>query len=106
MDENLVRILDELTVMRAESRETLVTVTRIQEQVRDVGDHEVRLRVLEQELPNNIGVRLGTLEGAVPDNVEVRLTSLERWKYSLPMAGITAVLAAGLSAWTAVKTGA
>lgn len=92
MDENLARILDELVVMRAESRETLVTVTRIQEQVRDVGDHEARIRVLEAEIPT--GGDKGIL---------TRVTALERWRYGLPIAGLTAVLSAALSAWTATR---
>jgi hypothetical protein len=82
------RILDELTVMRAENRETLVAVTQIQEQVRDVHDHEARLRVIEQLLPKD---------------AQVRLTALERWRYGLPIAGLTAVVSAGLSAWTATR---
>lgn len=92
MDESLARVLDELTVMRAENRETLVAVTRIQEQVRDVGDHEARLRVLEAEIPT--GAEKGVL---------TRLTALERWRYGLPIAGLTAVISAGLSAWTATR---
>jgi hypothetical protein len=90
MENDLGRVLDELTVMRAESRETLVKVTRIEEQVKDVGDHEARVRVLE---------------AAVPPDLKGRVTSLEHWRYGLP---ITAVVSLGgmiLSAWTAAKGG-
>lgn len=47
--------------------------------------------------------RLARLEervGAVPDH-ESRIRVLERWKYGLPLAGLTAVISAGISAWTA-----
>ena len=88
MDNDLARILDELTVMRAESRETLVSVTRIEEQVKDVGDHEARLRVME---------------AAMPADAKTRITSLEHWRYGLPITGIVAFGGMILSAWTASK---
>lgn len=87
-DDLLGRIMDELTVMRAENREMLVKVTQIEEQVRDVGDHEARVRILEEKVPRDLGVRL---------------TALERWRYGLPIAGLTAVVSAGISAWTATR---
>lgn len=88
MEGDLERVLNELTVMRAESRETLVKVTTIEERVKDVGDHEARLRVVES---------------AMPPDAKTRLTSLERWRYGLPITGIVAIGGTVLSAWTATK---
>lgn len=88
MDNDLSRILDELTVMRAESRETLVKVTRIEEQVKDVGDHEARLRVMES---------------AMPADAKTRITSLEHWRYGLPITAVVGLGSMVLSAWTATK---
>lgn len=88
MSEPLDLILSELQGLRQESRESLIKVTRIEEQIKDVGDHEARIRVLEQ---------------VIPADTEVRITALERWKYGLPIAGLTAVVSAGISAWTATR---
>lgn len=69
-------ILNELTQMRRDSQVMLEKVVRIEETVRDVGDHEARLRVLEQ---------------ALPDEAKVRLTALERWRWT----AMGAIMAAG-----------
>lgn len=88
MEGDLERVLNELTVMRAESRETLVKVTTIEERVKDVGDHEARLRVVES---------------AMPPDAKTRITSLERWRYGLPIAGIVGLGSLVLSGWNATK---
>jgi hypothetical protein len=73
VSEELGRVLDELTTMRVEIRETLVAVTQIQEQVKDLPDHEQRLR------------------------------SLERWKYGFPITGLVAISSLAISAWARVS---
>lgn len=83
-------ILNELTQMRRDSQTMLEKVVRIEETVRDVGDHEARIRVLEQ---------------AMPDEAKVRLTALERWRYGMPITGLLALGGAAVSAWTATKGG-
>lgn len=75
MSEDWGRVLDELNQMRTDQQKILVAVTTLVEQAKDLPDHEERIR------------------------------SLERWKYGLPIAGLTAVLSAGLSAWTATRGG-
>jgi len=60
-------ILNELTQMRRDSQIMLEKVVRIEETVRDVGDHEARLRVIEQ---------------SIPDDAKVRLSALERWRWT------------------------
>jgi phage shock protein A len=69
-------ILNELTQMRRDSQVMLEKVVRIEETVRDVGDHEARIRVLEQ---------------AIPDEIKVRLNSLEKWRWT----AVGAITAAG-----------
>lgn len=69
------RILDKLDEIDAQNRLMIIALTRLEEQVRAVPDHETRLR------------------------------SLERWKYGLPITGLTAVLSMGVSAWSATKGG-
>ena len=81
-------ILNELTQMRRDSQVMLEKVVRIEETVRDVGDHEARLRVLESSLP---------------DEAKVRLTTLERWKYGITASATTAFISLGVSAWTQIK---
>lgn len=88
MEGDLERVLNELTVMRAESRETLVKVTMIEERVKDVGDHEARLRVVET---------------AVPADAKTRLTALERWKWSAMGALGMAGGSLATQIWTTVK---
>lgn len=83
-------ILNELTQMRRDSQVMLEKVVRIEETVRDVGDHEARIRVLE---------------ASIPDEAKVRLTALERWRYGLPVTGLTALASIGLSVYTAVSKG-
>lgn len=73
MDEN--RILDKLDGIEAQNTVMLVALTRLQEQVSSMPDHENRIR------------------------------SLERWKYGLPVTGLTAIIAFAASAWTATKGG-
>ncbi len=70
---NEERILDKLDGIEAQNVTMLVALTRLQEQVSSMPDHEVRIR------------------------------SLERWKYGLPVTALTALIAMGASAWTAVK---
>ena len=81
-------ILNELTQMRRDNHVMLEKVVRIEETVRDVGDHEARIRVLEQ---------------AIPDEVKVRLNALERWKWT----AMGAIGASGgslaLSVWSTLK---
>jgi phage shock protein A len=81
-------ILNELTQMRRDNQVMLEKVVRIEETVRDVGDHEARLRVIE---------------AAIPDNVKVRLTSMERWRWT----AMGAIAASGgslaISALSALK---
>ncbi len=67
------RLFDKLDTLDEQNRQLLVNLTSLQEQIKLVPDHENRIRVLE------------------------------RWKYGLPLAGLTAVLSAGVSAWTASK---
>lgn len=81
-------ILNELTQMRRDSQIMLEKVVRIEETVRDVGDHEARIRVLE---------------AAVPDEAKVRLTALERWKYGLPLTSLVAMGSLALSAWSMTR---
>lgn len=69
------RILDKLDGIDAQNRLMIIALTRLEEQVRTVPDHEERIR------------------------------SLERWKYGLPVTGMTSVLAMALSIWTQTKGG-
>lgn len=71
MDEN--RILNKLDEIDAQNRIMIIALTRLEEQVRAVPDHELRLR------------------------------SLERWKYGLPVTGLTALVSMAVSAWSATK---
>lgn len=77
-------ILNELTQMRRDGQAMLEKVVRIEETVKDVGDHEARLRVLEANLP---------------DEAKVRLTTLERWKYGITATGTASLVSLGVSAW-------
>lgn len=70
---NEERILNKLDGIDAQNQVMLVALTRLQEQVSSMPDHESRIRVLE------------------------------RWKYGLPVTGLTAVLAMAVSAWSASK---
>lgn len=76
MNEEFLRILDELREMRREGQDTRDKVTSLVTQAeqlnKQVPDHENRLRVLE------------------------------RWRYGIPAAGVTAVVAA-ITAFTASK---
>lgn len=74
-------ILNELTQMRRDSQVMLEKVVRIEETVRDVGDHESRLRVIE---------------ASIPDEAKVRLASLEKWRYT----AMGALAASGISLGT------
>lgn len=76
MNEEFAQILQELREMRTEGRDTRDKVTTLVEQAKAVPDHENRLR------------------------------ALERWRYGIPAAGLTAVAAAAVSAFTATKGGA
>lgn len=76
MNEEYLRILEELREMRREGQDTRDKVTSLVEQTKAVPDHENRLR------------------------------ALERWRYGIPAAGLTAVAAAAVSAFTATKGGA
>jgi fatty acid desaturase len=67
------RLFEKLERIEAHGIETVQRLARLEEQAKDVPDHESRIRLLE------------------------------RWKYGLPIAGLTAVLSAGVSAWTASK---
>lgn len=67
------RLFDKLDAMEEQNRQLLVGITELREQAKAVPDHEARIRLLE------------------------------RWKYGLPVAGLTAVISAGISAWTAAK---
>lgn len=71
MDEN--RILDKLDRIDAQNMTILVALTRVQEQVSSMPDHEDRIR------------------------------KLERWKYGLPATIITSLVAAAVSGWSAMK---
>lgn len=46
MDEN--RILDELKEIKAQGGNALVEITKLQEQIKAMPDHETRIRALEQ----------------------------------------------------------
>lgn len=67
------RLFAKLDALDDQNRQLLVGVTELKEQVKAVSDHESRIRILE------------------------------RWKYGLPIAGLTAVISAGVSAWTASR---
>lgn len=67
------RILDKLDGIEGQNRTMLIALTRVQEQISSLPDHENRIR------------------------------SLERWKYGLPMTAVTAVVAAAISGWSAMK---
>lgn len=81
-------ILNELTQMRRDNTLMLEKVIRIEETVRDVGDHESRLRVLE---------------ASIPDEVKVRLNSLERWKWTATGALATSGISIGVNIYNALK---
>lgn len=81
-------ILNELTQMRRDNATMLEKVIRIEETVRDVGDHESRLRVLE---------------ASIPDEVKVRLNSLERWKWTATGALATSGISIGVNIYNALK---
>ena len=81
-------ILNELTQMRRDSQAMLEKVVRIEEKVQDVGDHEARIRVLEQ---------------AVPDEAKVRLNTLERWKWTAAGAIGASGGSLALSVWSTLK---
>lgn len=67
------RLFDKLDALDEQNRQLLVGVTELKKQIEQVPDHEARIRILE------------------------------RWKYGLPVAGVTAVISAGISAWTASR---
>lgn len=67
------RLFDKLNTLDEQNRQLLVGLTALQEQIKPVADHEGRIR------------------------------GLERWRYGLPAAGLTAVVSAALSAWTATR---
>lgn len=69
------RIVAKLDKIEEQNSVTLIALTRLQEQMNAVPDHESRLR------------------------------SLERWKYGLPVTGLTAIVSMGISAWSASKGG-
>ena len=71
MDEG--RILDKLDAIEDQNRVVLIAITRLEEQVRAVPDHEIRLR------------------------------SLEHWKYGLPATAFTALVSMAVSGWSALK---
>lgn len=73
VDESYLRILEELREMRREGQDTREKVTALVEQAKGIPDHETRLR------------------------------ALERWRYGIPVAGITAAVAAVTSAFSATK---
>jgi fatty acid desaturase len=73
VNEEFARILDELREMRREGQDTRDKVTALVEQTKAVPDHETRLR------------------------------ALERWRYGIPVAGVTAAVAATISAFSATK---
>lgn len=70
------RILDKLDGIEEQNRVALVALTRMQEQISSLPDHENRIRSLER-----------------------------RW-YALPVTGIVAVVGAAVSGWSAMKGGA
>lgn len=70
---NEERIFDKLDSIEAKTAEALTAIARCEEQLKDLPDHEIRLR------------------------------SLEKWRYGLPIAGLTAVISAALSAWSYTK---
>lgn len=75
MNEEFLRILEEIREMRREGQDTRDKVTTLVEQAKAVPDHETRLR------------------------------ALERWRYGIPVAGVTAAVAATISAFSATKGG-
>ena len=83
-------ILNELSQMRRDSQLMLEKVVRIEETVRDVGDHEARLRVLESLLP---------------DHAKERLTSIERWRWTAMGAFGAAGASLASQIYNAVKGG-
>jgi hypothetical protein len=81
-------ILNELTQMRRDNSLMLEKVVRIEETVRDVGDHESRLRVLE---------------ASIPDEVKVRLNALERWRWTAMGALSTSGISIGVQVYNTLK---
>jgi hypothetical protein len=81
-------ILSELIQMRRDQQAMLEKVVRIEETVKDVGDHESRLRVLE---------------ASIPDEVKVRLSSLEKWKWTATGALAASTASLGAQIYNALK---
>lgn len=83
-------ILNELSQMRRDGQTMLEKVIRIEETVKDVGDHEARIRVLEAELP---------------DDAKSRITALEKWRWTAMGALGTAGASLASQIYNAVKGG-
>lgn len=96
-------ILNELTQMRRDNGLMLEKVIRIEETVKDVGDHESRIRALETAIPDEIKVRLSTLEASMPDEAKARISTLERWKWTAMGALSTSGVSIGVNVYNALK---